>query len=295
MADKQTTSVVDAQHALERFQEIQNAYEILTDPKERSWYDAHINRISRKKQEPSSGQENPPDGFDFDVLDYFTSSCYFGFDDSIRGFYTVYSSLFEHIESLESSIGQEKSQVGTYPKFGKSDLDWDGVKKFYAEWESFVTKLDFTWIKDYSANEFIGSARTIRRAMQQANDKARKVARKEYNENIRALVAFVKKRDKRVITHQASVRAKELEKIQLEEERRVRAEESKRLASATGSKLQFNEPEQPALIDESYDVWFCPACRKYFKSEGSMANHEKSRKHKEAVEILLEELRLVDD
>ena len=91
------------------------------------------------------------------------------------------------------------------------------------------------------------------------------------------------------------MRAKELEKIQLEEERRVRAEESKRLASATGSKLQFNEPEQPALIDESYDVWFCPACRKYFKSEGSMANHEKSRKHKEAVEILLEELRLVDD
>lgn len=294
-ADKQTNSVADAQHALERFQEIQNAYEILTDPQERSWYDSHIDRTFRKKQDRSDGSENPPDGFDFEVLDYFTSSCYFGFDDGVRGFYTVYSSLFHHIACLESNNGQEKPEISAYPEFGKSDLDWEGVKKFYTEWESFVTKLDFTWVKVYNVNDFIGRDRKVRRVMQQANDKARKIARREYNENVRALVAFVKKRDKRFIAHQASVRAKQLEEMQLEEERRKKSEEAKRLASATEKKLQFEESEQPDLIDESYDVWFCPACNKYFKSEGSMANHEKSRKHKEAVEILLEELRLVDD
>ena len=37
-------------------------------------------------------------------------------------------------------------------------------------------------------------------------------------------------------------------------------------------------------------VWYCPVCDKHFKSEGSLANHEKSKKHKEQLDLLRYEL-----
>lgn len=45
----------------------------------------------------------------------------------------------------------------------------------------------------------------VRRKMEDENRKARRIARREYLENVRELVAFVKKRDKRVA--KAQVRA----------------------------------------------------------------------------------------
>ena len=42
----------------------------------------------------------------------------------------------------------------------------------------------------------------VRRRMEQENQKARRAARREYNEQVRELVAFVRKRDKRVAARQ---------------------------------------------------------------------------------------------
>ena len=42
----------------------------------------------------------------------------------------------------------------------------------------------------------------VRRAMEAENEKARKAARREFNDAVRELVAFLKKRDKRVVAHQ---------------------------------------------------------------------------------------------
>lgn len=44
--------------------------------------------------------------------------------------------------------------------------------------------------------------RQIRRAMEKENKKARDAAKRKYQETIRALVEFMRKRDKRVIKHQ---------------------------------------------------------------------------------------------
>ena len=41
----------------------------------------------------------------------------------------------------------------------------------------------------------------VRRMMEDENKKHRKAMRKEFNETVRELVAFVRKRDKRVIAH----------------------------------------------------------------------------------------------
>ena len=48
------------------------------------------------------------------------------------------------------------------------------------------------------------SGAQVRRMMEDENKKRRKAMRKEFNETVRELVAFVRKRDKRVIAHQVS-------------------------------------------------------------------------------------------
>ncbi len=47
----------------------------------------------------------------------------------------------------------------------------------------------------------------VRRKMEDENRKARRIARREYLENVRELVAFVKKRDKRVAKAQVQAAA----------------------------------------------------------------------------------------
>lgn len=42
----------------------------------------------------------------------------------------------------------------------------------------------------------------IRRLMEEDNKKARKAKRRKFNETVRELISFVKKRDKRVAAHQ---------------------------------------------------------------------------------------------
>ncbi len=44
--------------------------------------------------------------------------------------------------------------------------------------------------------------------MEEENKKCRKAARREYNDDVRELVAFVRKRDKRVAKHQAEEAAR---------------------------------------------------------------------------------------
>lgn len=51
------------------------------------------------------------------------------------------------------------------------------------------------------------------------NEKARKAARREFNEQVRELVAFVKKRDKRVLAHAAEEAARRTEAAAKAEER----------------------------------------------------------------------------
>lgn len=43
--------------------------------------------------------------------------------------------------------------------------------------------------------------------MEAENEKARRAAKREYNEAVRELVAFLRKRDRRVIAHQVRPRA----------------------------------------------------------------------------------------
>ena len=73
LLDKNPDQVVEAKR---RFLEIRAAYEVLSDSRERSWYDAHRDVMLKK----GSGADYQDDTIN--VYPFFTSSCYQAFNDS---------------------------------------------------------------------------------------------------------------------------------------------------------------------------------------------------------------------
>ena len=71
--------------AAERFKEIQNAYEVLSDRHERAWYDSHRAAILRSGTSYQAGAEGfaageAPDS-EVDLFPYFSSSCFSGYGE----------------------------------------------------------------------------------------------------------------------------------------------------------------------------------------------------------------------
>jgi curved DNA-binding protein CbpA len=63
------------EEAEERFKRIQQAYEVLSDPQERSWYDAHREAILQ------GGDGSNDESHSINLWPYFRSSCYKGYKD----------------------------------------------------------------------------------------------------------------------------------------------------------------------------------------------------------------------
>lgn len=280
---------------------VQQAYEVLSDPQERAWYDRHRDSILKGA---GSGYEDES----LDVFPYFSVSCFRGYDDSDNGFYTIYREVFNKLSAEESDYLAENDTAP--PEFGKSDSSYEIVSKFYGYWSSFCTKKSYSWLNTYDINE--AENRRILRLMELENKKVRERAKKERNEEIRALVAFVRKRDKRVQQYAEYLKQKTAENNKKTEEHRKKmiAEHRKNVASyqesdwskfsnlekelkeiETTIASQFNDQSD----DSDNDDLFCVACNKYFKTEKSFANHEKSKKHKENVAMLKNSMLEEDD
>jgi DnaJ family protein A protein 5 len=227
--------------ASERFKEIQNAYEILSDAHERSWYDSHREAILRSGERHQAGDtgggfaggQRPAD--DVDLYTYFTSACYSGFGDGPRGFYAVYDELFERLGRQEADARaaraerRDSSPPPPLPRFGGATAPWPAVAAFYAEWGSFASAKEFAWADQY--NPAAAPNRRVRRAMEQENEKARRAARREYNDGVAELVAFLRKRDKRVAAHQVEEAARRQARQEADVARRE-AERQERIARA---------------------------------------------------------------
>ena len=71
--------------AKEEFQLVQQAYELLSDPQERAWYDTHREALLRGLGESDGDIQG------INLLEYFTASCFKGFTDEPDGFYGVYN------------------------------------------------------------------------------------------------------------------------------------------------------------------------------------------------------------
>lgn len=271
---------------------IQQAYELLSDPHERAFYDKHRDAILKGA---GSGFQDES----LNIFPYFSGSCYRGFDDDDKGFYSVYREVFNKLAAEESEYLSEDDAEP--PEFGNSSSPYEVVNKFYGYWMSFSTKKSYSWLYEYDINE--AENRRILRLMEQENKKVRDRAKKERNEEIRELVMFVRKRDKRVEAHADYLKQKTAENMKKAEENRRKMmakhrEDIERCKESDWSKFSNLENELVEIEssmaaeyndgsdDSDLDDLYCVACNKFFRTEKSFANHERSKKHVENAALL---------
>ncbi|XP_067631185.1 dnaJ homolog subfamily C member 21 [Eurosta solidaginis] len=320
-----------ANEAKERFQLIQQAYEVLSDPQERAWYDNHRDQILRGKNSDYTEKC-------LDVFEYFTSSCFKGYDDDEKGFYAVYREVFNKIAAEDAEFMDDENEVGDIRTFGDSKSSYDDVvAPFYAYWQSYCTKKTYTWLCPYDVKEI--KDRRVLREVEKEMKKLVQKARKERNEEVRNLVSFVRKRDKRVqayrklLEERAELNRKKQEQNRLEQIRKRQRElqemreqnkqndqhknddyeaQLKQLAQDYGDSsaeedsddtgdeeedVEGNENEEVESTEEYFyvDDLYCVACNKMFKNDRAYENHESSKRHREALERMKVEMQAEEE
>lgn len=287
--------------AKEQFQLVQQAWEILSDPHERAWYDNHREAILK------GGIEEDYKDDSINLFPYFSLSCFKGYGDDEKGFYTVYRNIFEQLTAEDAEFTKDSESNEEIPGFGDSQSSYeDVVGDFYAYWQSYSTKRSYAWLDPYDIREIRN--RRILRLAEKENKKVRDKARRERNEQVRNLVAFVRKRDKRVQVYAAKLAERARENFRKAEERRKAhlLERQKLLRDQTESEwskfsnmeaelknieanltAEFGTDDRKiATKNSNPDAFYCIACDKIFQTHKAFTNHENSKKHKENVSVL---------
>lgn len=249
------------EEATEEFALIRAAYDVLSDPQERAWYDNHKSQILREDEafDVEDVELVIPSISVDEILRHFNPSLYTRMDDSIQGFYKIAGRLFERLASEEISHAKQQGlkdlskylddspnvdaideSLLLYPRFGNSKSDYiSTVREFYNKWTSFLSVKTFSWKDEYRSS--MAPDRKTRRLMERENKRARGAARKDYNETVRNFVMFIKKRDPRVKKGAQDFEKLKKKKQQQEVEaqaRAVRTENLKRLAQEKNFEIQ---------------------------------------------------------
>jgi DnaJ family protein A protein 5 len=212
------------QEATVRFQLISRAYEVLSDPVERAWYDSHRSAILSSA---SSSSNAAPGEFEFNVWPYFSPTAFSGFGETGKGFYAVYGEVFKKVHLQEQMFARVygTGSVREAPDLGGPGTPYANVTAFYNYWQGFTTEKDFGWCDEYDVMQ--APNRKVRRLMEEENKKIRKRERREYSDSVRQLAAFVKKRDKRVREKQLELQRIQKEKAEMRKQRQLQLEKEK--------------------------------------------------------------------
>lgn len=295
----------NSENAKEQFQIVQQAYEVLSDRQERAWYDNHREQILR-------GANSEFEDKSLDVFQYFTATCFQGYEDGENGFYSIYRNVFEKLAKEDMDFMEDKEEFCEIPSFGNSVTSYEKVSEFYAYWLNYSTKKSYVWLDPYDIKDI--RDRRYLKMVEKENKKIRQKAKKERNEEVRNLVAFVRKRDRRVQAQKKVQEQKLLEdkkkRESLSKQKRLERQEEfkniadqpewakfdnvkselkeieKNLAEQFGEELSNSEEDEDEE-DDTNDL-YCVACSKLFRTPKAFENHESSKKHKENIEILKE-------
>ncbi|KAJ3500639.1 hypothetical protein NMY22_g19195 [Coprinellus aureogranulatus] len=303
------------EEATKKFATLQQAYEVLSDEQERAWYDSHKTSLVPEADgdavfEDIRSGKAPPRTRDRGLTArhlarFFDVSIYKGYGDDDNSFFTIYRNLFDRLASEENMLNPYME----YPSFGYSTWPFttemkkrtgaDGAaREFYSVWQTLSPRRS-------SAGRTNGARQTppIGGAMEKENKTAREDARREYNDIVRSLVKFIRRRDPRFQRQQ-----KELDEI------------AKSKATASNSNSTPTPPAAPAAeyveqewqkVDpkahghadldwgvaenENDEEWECVACGKSFRTEAAWDSHERSKKHLKAIEQLRRDMEMDDE
>ncbi|KAL5339257.1 hypothetical protein BJX70DRAFT_160041 [Aspergillus crustosus] len=281
------------------FAEIQTAYQVLSDPQERSWYNSHRDAFlgDNGGAETTEHSYNARMTTAADILKLFSKfNPQMDYTDSLNGFYGGLRQTFHQL-ALEEEMAcrWESLNVIGYPTFGSCNDEIQLVRQFYNVWSSFSTRKSYSWKDIHRYSE--APDRRIRRLMEKENNRLREGAIREFNEAVRSLVAFAKKRDLRYKSYKDSLSQ------QHEDPRRTAAAQATRSRAANEAKLRDHvlqdwamsrDPDEEAAESSEGETehFECIVCHKTFKSQNQFQAHERSKKHIKAVKQLRWEMKI---
>lgn len=300
----------DEESATKKFAEVQTAYEVLSDPQERAWYDSHRDAILRGDDDVDDG--SPSEHYNvrlttteeiMSLIGRFNSRV--PFNDSPTGFFGILNLTFEHLAMEEAAASEYDNQEPVdYPPFGTAnDNHQTTARPFYAAWTNFSTRKSFSWKEKWRLSE--APDRRVRRLMEKENKKMRDDAVRDFNDAVRSLVAFVKKRDPRYVpnTQSEAERQKILRDSAATQAARARAANQEKLAKSQAfvvpqwaqsrgeDQMEFDDEFATSEEESEVEEFECVVCNKIFKSEKQFEAHEKSKKHAKAVQQLRRQMK----
>lgn len=288
------------------FADVQSAYEVLIDSQERAWYDSHRDIILRGDDDPHGAtyQHDHRVTTTEDIMKLLpkVNACR-DFSDSTSSFYGSLRAIFSSL-AREEELACEWEYIApiTYPDFGNADDEYNTTtRSFYAAWGNFATRKSFAWKDVYRPSE--APDRRIRRLMEKENKRLRDEASREFNDAVRSLVAFVKKRDPRFKPSAQSEadRQKVLRDAATAQAARSRAANLAKTADCVAipqwaqSTAAETSEESDAMQEEAREIYECVICEKLFRSEKQFEAHERSKKHGKAAKQVRKEMQQDDE
>ncbi|AGO10262.1 AaceriABL194Cp [[Ashbya] aceris (nom. inval.)] len=263
-------NIGNVEQATEIFASIRAAYEVLSDPQERAWYDAHREQIL------NDDFENDEEEYTVDaavtgvtteeLLHFFNSGLYTRLDDTPAGLYQVAGKVFAKLAKDELLCGRrlglanysalqddqfekdilelgyvqacEKYQhpkQTALPVFGYSATSYEDLRAFYKAWGGFNTLKSFSWEDEYMYSR--NYDRRTKREINKRNEKKRTQAKNEYNKTVRRFVTFIKKFDRRM--KEGAKRAEAEKKRKLQETLRRQVEKDRLASEQTAAQFKL--------------------------------------------------------
>lgn len=282
----------------QKFQQLLEAYQTVSSPAERAWYDSHREQIINPQR-----FDKDFTGFEFDVEGLlsgaFVAAC--RASGNWTPFYRTVDEAFKTIlkteekARLEQRVEGETLLRGSY--FGTADTDHATVETFYAFWGTFSSCLSFVWADQFESLR--EPNRHVRKLADNENKKLRAEARKAYLETMLALLQLVRKADPRLKAMEAARRLQQEQRA--EEERAAKKKLAEQWNELKPQLIEeemrnYEQGEGPSRLDEMLerqnepDHFDCLVCEKSFKSENQLKNHHNSKEHQKRFKKMKREM-----